>query len=269
MPQRFRVIVQFGCATGVDDPCELTTEAIDMSPGAVWMLPGAVSAHEDWAGIDRMALFKMLTIGTMALCPTWTPGRSATGRTSRSVDAIPIDRVNLGVPRSRRQRLPDGKVRWVEAPYAAVQPSSKGPGDEENDPVMHDRSRERVTTHRCQWMLDRADHIRSRRWRGVGPTLTVVRAEQLRRAEPIDATIDTDVANGEHVPQQLPHPGADQIDHPHANRDVHAHYAGPHRYGDAWNGQAGREQYRGSGRYAVDGRERQSDVFVEWSDDQR
>lgn len=175
-------------------------------------------------------------IGTIALCPTWTPGRLATGRTSRSVDIVRVHELISIASRSRRHGLLDGKVPWVNVPYAAVQPSRKGPADEENDPVVHHRARERVTTHRCQWMLDGTNHIRSRTGPGVGDPLTVVRAEQLR-PEPIDATIDADIANGERVPHQLPRSAADQVGHAHAHCHVYAHRdTGPHRHGDARNG---------------------------------
>jgi hypothetical protein len=119
-------------------------------------------------------------------------------------------------------------------------------------------------------MLDGTNHIGPRRGSGVGDALTVVRAEQLRGTEPIDAASTIDFADRERVPQQLPHSGADQVGHPHADRDVHADRdACPHRHVDALNGQAGREQHRGPRWDAADRSERESDVLVEWSDDQR
>lgn len=84
-------------------------------------------------------------------------------------------------------------------------------------------------------MLDGTDHIRAR-WSGVGRTLAVIRAEQLRLPKPVDATPDISVALGERIPQQLPHPGANQIGHVYADRHVHAYYACPHRYCDARDG---------------------------------
>jgi hypothetical protein len=144
-------------------------------------------------------------------------------------------------------------------------PHAKGLADEEIDPVVHYRSRERVTTHRCQRMLDGTNHFRARWWPGFGHALAVIRAEQLRLPKPVDSTPDITFTVGERVPQQLPHPSADEVGHGHAYTDchVHAHYAGPHRYGDAWDGQAGREQYRGPRGYAADRRERQPDVLRE------
>ena len=90
-------------------------------------------------------------------------------------------------------------------------------------------------------MLDGTDHLRARRWRGVGQTLAVICAEQLRLPRPVDPAPDTDFATGERVPEQLPQPRTDEVGHAYTDRHVHAHrHACPHRHGDARDGQAGR-----------------------------